>query len=165
MLKHWSTYLDFLEKKSFEIGYLLIIFSMLSVVLEVISTNVFNHSFLWVNEISEYILLYIPFLGAAYLLRQHGHITVDILEHFISVQRVHLLDVAVLVLCTLMSLCLLVFSAIHSVDTYQRDLTSMTLLEIPQIYVVIIIPYGSALLSCECIRQLYQRLHNLTLIP
>lgn len=156
MLDKLSRSLDYAENLSAAIGGLLLVGGMLSVVLEVLSSYFFNYSLLWVHEVSEYILLYIPFLGAAWLLRTNGHIKVDILEQFLSKRIQNIMDVFIALVGMLVSGILVWYGFINTLDNYTRSINSLTVLEIPQVYVVMIIPIGSVLLLMEFMRKLYQ---------
>ncbi|GAH24314.1 unnamed protein product, partial [marine sediment metagenome] len=46
---------------------------------EITARNLFNYSIRWVLEISEVSLLFITFMGAAWLLRREGHVSLDLL--------------------------------------------------------------------------------------
>ena len=43
-----------------------------------------NRPLVWVLELTEYALLWVTFLGAAWLLRQGGHVQVDVIVDFMS---------------------------------------------------------------------------------
>lgn len=156
MLHNLSKGLDAAENFFAAIGGILLLGGMFIVVLEVLSTYFFNYSLLWVNEISEYILLYIPFLGGAWLLRLNGHVKVDILEQFFPQRLQKFLDIVICLIGILISAILIWYGWLNTIDNYTRGVNSLTLLEIPQVYVVMIIPIGSILLFLEFVRKLYQ---------
>ncbi len=58
---------------------LIIVYLMLSVCADVALRYFFNRPQAWISETSEYLLLYLTFLGAAWVLRGEGHVIVDIL--------------------------------------------------------------------------------------
>ena len=45
----------------------------------VVSRYVFNYSFIWVEELSRYMMIWVGFLGAGLVLRVGAHIAVDVL--------------------------------------------------------------------------------------
>ncbi|MDP6179526.1 MAG: TRAP transporter small permease, partial [Desulfatiglandales bacterium] len=53
-------------------------FILLSVCLEVLMRYFLNRPLQWVVELTEYALLFITFLGTAWLLKREGHIKVDV---------------------------------------------------------------------------------------
>jgi TRAP-type C4-dicarboxylate transport system permease small subunit len=58
---------------------LLLSFILISVCLEVVMRYFLNRPLQWVIELTEYALLYITFLGTAWLLKKDGHIAVDVM--------------------------------------------------------------------------------------
>ena len=56
---------------------ILLIFLMLSVSADVVLRYFLGRPIGWVKEVAEYILLYIPFLVAAWVLRREGHVKMD----------------------------------------------------------------------------------------
>ena len=70
--------LDFIIVSFSFVAGLLLAFILLSVCLEVVMRYFFNRPLQWVVELTEYALLYITFLGTAWLLRSEGHINVDV---------------------------------------------------------------------------------------
>lgn len=61
-----------------------LIFGMMFIVsLEVVMRYILHRPQIWVVEVGEYILVWLTFLGAAWILREEGHVKVDILyDHF-----------------------------------------------------------------------------------
>jgi TRAP-type C4-dicarboxylate transport system permease small subunit len=105
-------------------------------------------------EMNEYSLLYIPFLGAAWLLRSNGHITVDILDNLLSDKPKFVLNIAVCLLGIAMSAVLFWYGAIISLEMLAGDIRSLTALKFPQFYVLSVIPIGSFVLMLEFLRKL-----------
>ena len=63
------------------IAGVIIIFTMAAVTYEVIMRYFLNRPTLWVVEVSGYSLLFITFLGAAWVLRRGGHVRIDLLTN------------------------------------------------------------------------------------
>jgi TRAP-type C4-dicarboxylate transport system permease small subunit len=63
---------------------LLFVGMTLAICAEVLLRYGFTSPILWVVEPSEYALLWITFLGAAWVLRHGGHVRVDILLQYLS---------------------------------------------------------------------------------
>ncbi|RXT08038.1 TRAP transporter small permease [Ammoniphilus sp. CFH 90114] len=156
MLYGLSKALDWAENTFALIGGALLVFSMFSIAAEVISRYFFNYSLIWVNEISEYILLYIPFTGAAWLLRQKGHVTVDLIDQFLSERMKVLNNVFISLIGLFVSGILIWYGFTTMMDILARDIRSLSVLQIPQAYVIVIIPLGSLLMFLEFTRMLYR---------
>jgi len=65
-------------------GATLIFGMMLIVSLEVVMRYILHRPQIWVVEVGEYILVWLTFLGAAWILRDEGHVKVDILYDRVS---------------------------------------------------------------------------------
>jgi TRAP-type C4-dicarboxylate transport system permease small subunit len=118
----------------------------LAVCAEVLLRYGFNQPIRWIVEVSEYSLLWITFLGAAWVLRQGGHVRVDILLHFLSpaaLRRCGLFSAAAGALTTLV---LLIFGADATWTAYVRGSYKPTGINIPSWIVLGSIPIGALLL-------------------
>ena len=127
-------------------------FITLAICAEVVMRYGFNRPLTWVVEVSEYGLLWMTFLGTAWVLRQGGHVRVDIL--------MHLLSPAVLRLCGLLSagsgiaasLVLVVFGINATWIAFARGSYKSTGLDIPTWLVLVVIPVGGLLLLMRFLR-------------
>lgn len=155
MLGKFSNGLDNLENVFAAIGGMLLIFNSLSVVVEVLLRYFFNISFFWVIEINEYILLYLPFLGAAWLLRSNGHITVDLLTDVLNFKMIKLLDVLIAIIGIIVSVVFVWFGSVETMELLEKGSRSSTVLEFPTAIVAAIIPLGSIVLLLEFVRKFY----------
>jgi TRAP-type C4-dicarboxylate transport system permease small subunit len=148
--------LDLAENIFAFLSGILLLISVLSVTLEVASRFFFNQSFVFVSELNEYILLFMPFLAAAWLLRQNGHITVDLLDRVLPQRVLTVLNVFIAFVGFVVSGFLVWYGTVVALDAYQRDLLSLTVVQFPQVYVLAVIPLGSLLLLLEFIRKGYR---------
>ncbi|MFD1706236.1 TRAP transporter small permease [Siminovitchia sediminis] len=160
MVKKLSRYLDVSENFFAFIAALLILFITISIILEVVFRLFFNISFSWVHELSEYTLLYLPFLTAAWLLRYNDHIVIDLIEPILSPRVKYVLDIIIILIGIFVSVILVWFGFITVADYFSSGLRSQTTLKIPKGYIAIIIPLGSVLLLFEFIRILYRKVFS-----
>lgn len=113
----------------------------------------FNRPLAWVDEISEYALLWMTFLGTSWVLRQGGHVRVDILMQFFSsamLRRCGLLSAGAGILAALV----LVVFGIHVTWTAAlRGSFKSTGLDLPTWIVVVVIPVGGLLLLARFSRM------------
>jgi|SRR5690625_3596972 len=136
------------------IAGILIMCSMLTVMLEVIVRYIFGTSFVWVQEYNEYILLYIPFLSGAWLLRNNDHVIVNLIDNILGKSSSIVLNIIVAILGILSMIIIVYYSTIVTLDILNRNVTSTTVLRTPQVYIYIIIPIGSFFMLLEFVRQL-----------
>jgi TRAP-type C4-dicarboxylate transport system permease small subunit len=121
---------------------------------EVVCRYVFDSPTLWVMDYSIYLVMWAVFLGAAYTMRTHGHVLVDVLVAKLSppLRRGFALGVHVLVLA--FSLCLLAAGVRSNIIAYQMNELTLSALYIPLWYPMSSIPIGFALVALEEIAAL-----------
>lgn len=131
----------------------ILIFIMVSVCLNVILRYFFNEPLIWVNQITECFLLYITFLGSAWLLRNEGHVKVDILLNHLSSKALAFLGIISSVIGIIVSVILTFFGFSLTWYFYHKGLYTPTILELPLSLIIIIIPIGSFMLIVQFIRR------------
>jgi len=134
------------------LALLVLVAISLSVCLEVITRYGFNRPLRWVDEYTEYGLLYITFLATAWNLRQGGHIRIELVYERLGPRARAWCDVLGAFLGTAVSLVLLVFGVLATVSAFQRGLHRQSLLETPVWIVLVIIPIGAAVLTARYLR-------------
>ena len=150
-----SKLLDRVEDVSAITAGLLVLVSMFTVILEVLMRYFLNKPSVWVQEYNEYILLYIPFLAGAWLLRLNGHVSVDIINKFLGRKSTYILNIIVALVGIVVMTTIVYYGTLVTMDAFERNVKSTTALKTPQAYVYIIIPLGSFLLLLEFLRQLF----------
>ena len=132
---------------------MLLIFIMLSVCLEVILRSFINRPQIWVTEVTECLLLYITFLGTAWLLREEGHVKVDVILNRLKPQTTAFLGIISSIMGVLVSITLTIYGFNVTWDYFQRGIYTPTALEIPVSAILLIIPIGSLMLFIQFIRR------------
>jgi TRAP-type C4-dicarboxylate transport system permease small subunit len=129
------------------------VFMMLVVSLDSVLRYVFNSPLGWVVEVNEYLLLYVTFLGAPWLLRQDGHVRVDLLFAYIPERVARRLTMWTSVLGAAACLVLCAAGCQATWEAFVRELPEIKTLAVPRWMLLWVIPYGSLLLSVEfCIK-------------
>ena len=122
---------------------------ILSVMIEVFLRSFFNRPQEWVVEISEYALLYITFLSAAFVLKKEGHIVVDLVTCRLSRDKRLFLSIVQYILISLVSIVFICVGGKVTVDNFIRGIYNPTVLQIPIAYVLGIIPVGGFFLLVQ----------------
>ena len=135
------------------LGGLLLVLIMLAVSTKVVFRYFLHMGLLGVDEISEILLLCITFLGAAWLLRRGGHITIDLLFIRLKPKTQTWLNLITSVLGMIMSLILVWYGTAAIVSFWQRGVMTPTILELPRAATIAIIPVGSFLLGIQFLRR------------
>ena len=121
--------------------------TIFSVCLEIVMRYFFNRPLIWVVELTEYSLLYVTFLGAAWLLRQGGHVQVDILVNFMGERWRRRCAIFSAAMGMMVGIVLTVFGAVVTYDHLMRGMYKPTVLEFPTGVVLAAVPLGSLFLS------------------
>lgn len=132
---------------------LLLIFIMLSVCMDVIMRYFMNRPQIWVTEVIECLLLYVTFLGSPWLLREEGHISVDVLVNRVGPKTGALLGIISSVIGLFVSCTLAVYGFRLTWDFFQRNIYTPTAMEIPVSAIIVIIPVGSLVLFFQFARR------------
>jgi C4-dicarboxylate transporter DctQ subunit len=122
---------------------------MLSVGLEVSLRYFLGRPTSWVVEIAGYILLYIPFLVGAWILKKEGHVRMDLGLSFLSLETQHLVNTITSFIGALICLILTVYGIKVSWYFLSIGYKTPTVLMLPQGFIVSIIFGGSFLLFIQ----------------
>ena len=133
----------------------LIAFIMLSVSYEVVMRYFFNRPPVWVIDITEILLLYIAFLAVAWLLREEGHIRMDMVLTQLKPRPQALLNIITSTICAIIFLIVTWYGARLTLEYFQTGYFLPTHLKIPQGFVASIIPVGSFMFSIQFLRRAY----------
>ncbi len=138
----------------------LLAFATIAVCIDVVLRYFFNRPVAWVLEISEYILLYVTFMAAAWVLRDEGHIRVDLLVNRLSPGIQTLLVVVTSVIGASVMLILTWFGGRVTLDFYRRGVPTLEYLKTPEYLVLIVIPIGSFFLGVQFLRRAHKHLKS-----
>jgi len=135
------------------LGASLLTFIMFAVCWEVVSRYFLGHGIIWVIEFSEYTLLYITFLGTAWLLKRDGHVKMDIVLNRLNPKTQLLINSITSILGAFLCLVIAWAGADVALDHLQRGLHQPTLISPPDFPLFVIIPVGSFLLFIQFLRR------------
>ena len=128
------------------LGTGILVFITLAVCAEVLLRYGFNSPIAWVVEISEYALLWMTFLGSSWVLRNGGHVRVDILLQFLPHPALRFCGLLSSASGVLTSLVLIVFGTNVTWTAIARGSFRPTGIDLPTWIVVVVIPVGGLLL-------------------
>lgn len=145
---------DWMLKTGASLAAFLLIFMMLSICAELVCRRM-GHPLMWVMEVTEYSLLYITFLGTAWVLEREGHVKMDIVVNALKTKIQALIGIITSVIGSAMSLYLVLYGIKVTWDYFERDVVECTPLLTPTFIILIIIPLGSILLFIQFLRRAY----------
>jgi TRAP-type C4-dicarboxylate transport system permease small subunit len=118
----------------------------------------FRQTTIWIIPMTEYALLWIVFLGTAWLLREKGHITTDVIYTHLNGKGKHYLDLIMFVIGGLTCALFVYLAVIHLCDCLIHGVTDVRAVTVPKSAVFAIIPIGSSLLTIQFFRMARSRL-------
>ena len=131
----------------------IIAFDMLSIFFEVVIRKLINVSHTWVVEFSEHSIVYMTFLGAAWLLKAEGHVSMDLLVNRLSPKNKALTNMILSVVGALLCMVLTWYSTATTLDFFERGIYFIKGLQLPMTPLLAPIPIGSILISIQFLRR------------
>ena len=133
----------------------LLLLMMLSVIYDIVARLVFHAPTLWVIDINEYLLVYVTFIPAAWILLRDGHVKVVLLSSRLRprTQRVmtFITDLMGFGYCVILSWKSWQVTSV----ALEHDYRFSTALSFPQFPIFVIIPLGSAWLALAFLVRLW----------
>ncbi|HPU28981.1 MAG TPA: TRAP transporter small permease [Syntrophorhabdaceae bacterium] len=120
-----------------------------------------NKPLTWDIEVTEYILFFMAFFGAAWLLREKGHVRIDILDNMLSQRNKTYLHIIHSVIGALVSIILCLMSFMAGAYSYRDGLKVVKIYAIGKYYFLFTISFGFLLLFVEFIRQFNTKIHEI----
>ncbi|HJO71776.1 MAG: TRAP transporter small permease subunit [Rhodospirillales bacterium] len=126
---------------------------MLTVTVKVFFRYVLREGLIGIDQISGTMLLWITFLGAAWVLRREEHITIDLLFTQLGPQTQRWLGVVNSVICAFVCLVTTVYGLTEVITSWQRDIRIPAEIEIPRYLNLMVIPLGTFFLWLQFMRR------------
>ena len=130
-----------------------LVFTTLSVDFEVIMRYGFTRPTSWVVAFSEYALLYILFLGTAWVLSEDGHVKVDILLRLLSPRNQRVLNIFTAIAGAVACAIFFWYGASQTWGVFQAGDVLWRSIIIPKWPIWMIMPFGGLLLTIQFIRR------------
>jgi len=134
-----------------------IIFMMLAISYAVMMRYAWNKPVPWIVEISSYLMLYITFLGTAWLQRKGGHVELDLLTGRLKPRVRAGLKAVTSLGGAVVGFVLAWKGSLVTVDYFQRDVIAIGILNTPQFLLMGIIPIGGFLLLVQFLIQAWRQ--------
>ena len=132
---------------------LLLLFITFSISYAILARFVGFASPVWVVQFNEYALLWLTFLGTAWLLARDKHVSIDLVTRLLPVYGRVILSLlhnaAGAVLCAVFTW----YGALVTWDQFQRGVTDVQAIDFPKYLVLMVIPFGFFLLTAQFLRR------------
>jgi C4-dicarboxylate transporter DctQ subunit len=160
-MKKFDKYLDGIEKIFAFFAGLLLIFVALSTCSAIVLRFMKLAVPLWSVQFNEYSLLWITFLGAAWLLRRGRHVSLDIVSRRLKPRGVIVLNIAHGVMG--MGVCGLLAWITGTVtwDHFQRNVMDVRAVDVPKHIILAIVAAGFFLLLLEFFNDFFRNIRKL----
>jgi C4-dicarboxylate transporter DctQ subunit len=112
----------------------------------------------WVLQFTEYALLWITFLGAAWLLKKDGHIRIDTLVSRLNPKNLRKVGIVDDFLGFIVSGIICWFGNLHTIDLYQRGIMDVKGVSVPKFALFLIIPLGGLTLLIQFGRDFFDKI-------
>ena len=139
----------------------IIFLSALCVCIGVVSRYYFGHPQIWVVETTEYALLFVTFLGTAWLLREEGHIKVELVLTRLNPRTQVIVNMVTSIICAIIFFIIAWYGVRVTYSYFKLNYQMPTILKPPQYIILAVIPSGSILLFIQMLRSGYGYLKNL----
>jgi TRAP-type C4-dicarboxylate transport system permease small subunit len=150
--KFWDGF-DVVLKLLANVGMVLLFLMLISVCWEVFSRYFLGRGTVWVIELSEYAIFCMTFLGTAWVLKEGGHVEMDIVVNALKPGARRKLSFATSLICAVVCL-LLAWSGVDvALDYLQRGQHRPTLLAPPDFPLFAVMPVGFFLLAVQFLRR------------
>ncbi|WP_158231939.1 MULTISPECIES: TRAP transporter small permease [unclassified Sporosarcina] len=143
------------------LGRVVIIIISLLIIVDIVSLKFFSYQFPWVLEVSEYLLVFLTFLGVAWLLREDGHIKLDLLLNRLSEKNRMRMEILNSCIGAIISLVITVYGFLATWNLHMRDIKTENILEIPRSLLIVVIPVGFLFVFIQFIRNFLSAINKL----
>lgn len=122
---------------------------------EVVMRYGFGSSIIWSEELVRYLFIWFIFVGSAYCIPLHQHITVDLLVQILPEKASHWVECFTTVLWTVLSGWVTYLTAKYTVSVFQLGNLS-TALHIPMWTIYLAMPVGFGLMTIRLLILFYR---------
>ncbi|MCU0593876.1 MAG: TRAP transporter small permease [Desulfobacterota bacterium] len=108
----------------------------------------------WTIQFNEYSLLWMTFLGSAWALSRRKHVAVDILTSRLGPESKRIAEVAHSLVGMVLCGVLCWYSALMTLNFFQRGVTDVQAVDMPKSLILLVIPAGFLVLTAQFLRNL-----------
>ena len=139
---------------------LLLLFMTFSISYSIFTRALGFQSPVWTVQFNEYSLLWMTFLGSAWVLRRRKHVAVDVITSRLASPGRRTADVVHSLLGIGVCGVLCWTSFLMTLNLFQRGVTDVQAVDIPKYLVLMVIPAGFLVLAAQFLRNLLTALRR-----
>lgn len=136
---------------------------MLSVCYDVVVRYFFNAPTIWADEISSIFLLFTPFFAGAWILKNDGHVKMDLVLNYLGPRPRLWLGIFASIIIALVCLAFVIYGVKTTWGMYEMGYRTDTTLRMAKWPILAVIPLGFFLLLVQAVRNIvtnYLKLHT-----
>ena len=130
-----------------------LIIIMFMVTVKVFFRYVLHEGLIGIDLLSGTLLVYMTFLGAAWILQREEHVILDLLLSRVKPALCRWMNFTSSLLGAAVCLVITVFGILESVSSFQRGILIPAEIEIPRVVNLGVIPIGCFFLCCQFVRR------------
>ena len=108
----------------------------------------------WTVQFNEYSLLWITFLGSAWVLSRRKHVAIDIVTSRLNPRARRIMEIVHGFMGAGLCAVLCFYTSLMALNLFQRGVTDVQAVDVPKSLVIIVIPIGFLLLILQFLRIL-----------
>jgi len=132
----------------------LMVFTMFAITCSVFARWLFSNTMAWTVDLGAYMLVYITFLAAPWLLQKNGHVSIVILRDALSLQLKRKVKIISSALMLIVLGVLIYFGTLVTIEFYIKGVVLKNILEVPKYLIFIVIPLSALLMFIESLKEL-----------
>jgi len=137
------------------LSILIIAFVLVTVCLSVFMRYFLRNPIGWVVQTSQYSLVLLTFLSAAWLLKRERHVTMDLLTNSLSPAKKAVLGIITSAVGAIVCLVITFSSMRVTLDHFERHIYDLQVLEVPLGPMFAVITFGCLMLFIQFLRRIY----------
>ncbi|HTY22828.1 MAG TPA: TRAP transporter small permease [Desulfomonilaceae bacterium] len=114
----------------------------------------------WIVQFTEYSLLWMTFLGTAWVLSRDRHVSIDLITSRLTPRGKIVLDIAHNLVGCGVCVVLCWFGVLTTWSMFQRGVIDVQVVDVAKYQVVLIIPLGFFLLALQFLRKMLMGFHS-----
>ncbi|MBO1042301.1 TRAP transporter small permease [Brucella pituitosa] len=148
---------DFIVKGMTWLAAAVVVATCIAIMLDVSMRSLGFRSPSWTSAFSEYAMLIAAMGAAPLIIRERGHVWVEIIETIASENIQRVLAVFVVILCFFVSAVMAWYSAVLAFDSAARNEVDIRSVIMPRWFLYAVLATGFTLCACEFLRLFVRR--------
>ena len=152
-LRWAAKWFDRLNRTLAAVACVMLVLITLAICIEIVTRATLDFSNQWLVELSEITLLYITFLGAAWVLGNDKHVALDLVLNHIGPRGAGRLHCALSILAAAACFTLAWFGTLTVADQYLNEIREPTIMAPSTFWITAVVPFGFVLLGAQFLRR------------